>query len=192
MCPYREKCRTTFVIRQHLWCTIRMSRSVCCSAILRCDTLIERHANSAGQHLWSYVKNGLLLHPLPRFWRAYSSLQCHCMPLYKRVCLHPPPTVCVGAMHTPGGDGVWDALICRSLCAKEPLIIGLFCGKRWWDAHCLLCRQVNSCVGILCVSVGEYVFVCMWVMCIHIHIYICEYICMYVHMYMYMYVYIYS
>ena len=28
-----------------------------------------------------------------------------------------------------GGGDEWDALSCRSLFAKEPLIIGLFCGK---------------------------------------------------------------
>ena len=33
-------------------------------------------------------------------------------------------------VRTQGGDDAQDALICRSLSAKEPLIIGLFCRKR--------------------------------------------------------------
>jgi len=28
-----------------------------------------------------------------------------------------------------GGEDSWDALSCRSFSAKEPLIVGLFCGK---------------------------------------------------------------
>ena len=30
---------------------------------------------------------------------------------------------------TPGGEDSWEGLSCRSFSAKEPLIIGLFCGK---------------------------------------------------------------
>ena len=36
----------------------------------------------------------------------------------------------LGADQLQGGDDAWDALSCRSLSAKEPLIMGPFCGKR--------------------------------------------------------------
>jgi len=32
--------------------------------------------------------------------------------------------------YAQGGEGASNALSCRSLFAKEPLILGLFCGKR--------------------------------------------------------------
>jgi len=41
-----------------------------------------------------------------------------------------PLFVCFGGIHIQGGDDASDALSCRSLAAKESLIIGLFCGKR--------------------------------------------------------------
>jgi len=76
-----------------------------------------------------------------------------------------------------GGEDPWDVLSCRSFFAKEPLIIGLFCGE-WpiemrhpmtlrypvmWDTT-LSCVGV-WCVGVwLCLGVSTFlaVFRCVW------------------------------
>ena len=54
-----------------------------------------------------------------------------------------------------GGEDLWDALCCRSFFAKEPLILGLFCGK--WPVQIRhpmgLCHPVHDvCVCVMWVS----------------------------------------
>jgi len=47
----------------------------------------------------------------------------------------------VSCMPLQGGVDAWDALRCRSLSAKEPLIIGLLCENN-------LCSQLVSCMPL--------------------------------------------
>ena len=72
----------------------------------------------------------------------------------------------------PVGEDAWDASNCKSLSAKEPLIVGLFCGKRPMKMrHPMgLCHQkqlkahwtrsVQACV-CMCVCVCVCVYLCM-------------------------------
>jgi len=73
---------------------------------------------------------------------------CECLPLCRclSLCLYLSLSLCpcqepliprclvanglvVACMQVEGGEDPYDALGCRSFSAKEPLIIGLFCGK---------------------------------------------------------------
>jgi len=47
-----------------------------------------------------------------------------------------------------GGQDPQDTLTCRSLSAKEPLIIGLFCGKMTYK-HKASCGSLPPCMGCL-------------------------------------------
>jgi len=63
--------------------------------------------------------------------------RCLCVWLYVHVILRACQQVCACAhVYLPhcvaavqGGEDAWDALNCRSLSAKEPIILGLFCGQ---------------------------------------------------------------
>ena len=76
------------------------------------------------------------------------------------------PVLCVRVRErlciSQGGKDPQDAFNCRSLLAKEPWIIGLFCRK--WPV------KVRHPMGLCHLNMTRYIYICIWYIYIYIYI----------------------
>jgi len=100
-------------------------------------------------HVRMYICIYVYIYKYVWIWK-YAYMYIHIY-IYQYVCIH-----------IQGGEDQWDALRCRTFSAKEPLIIGLFCGN--WPVKIRHPTWSPSCMPQFSyIHVHLYVYICMYI-----------------------------